>query len=368
MNKLLGISLISSLLILASDGFAHHSSTPHFDASEEVIVEGRVTDLKFVNPHAYLYFDERKDGQLVNWRCELSSATQLKRYGWSKEMFSAGQKITVNGAPARREDNVCFLNSLTLEDGTIISRRTDLTKSQQIAQGSTEPAQSKQRPPMLDNGQPNLQGPWVSKSFGRNGLGIRPRFVATAAGKAAVGSYDMAFDDPILRCHIVNIFNGWNHDQQVNDISQSEDTITLRYGFMDFVRTVHLTMEEHPTNIVPSTGGHSIGHWDGNTLVVDTIGFEEGVLSHRDGMRHSARMRSVERFHYDPEREMLVRDYTVSDSLYLVGEVSGQDFMALSDEGYAPYNCVELSGDNNIRPSEKITETVAEKPWWKFWD
>jgi hypothetical protein len=335
----------------ATNSFAHHSSAPHFDKNSEVVVTGSVTGIKFVNPHAYLYFDEEKDGELVGWRCELSSATQLKRFGWSADMFAVGQKITVKGAPARREDNVCYLNSMTLDDGTVITRQSDLTKAKAAPTKAQAPLQAERRA-YLDNGQPNLQGPWVSKSFGRNGEGIRAHFTATEAGKSAVGGYQMEFDDPILRCHIVNIFNGWNHDVNVNDIVQSDDTIKIQYGFMDFVRTVYLDREKHPDSVEPSTGGHSIGHWDDDTLVVDTIGFEEGVLSHRDGMKHSDQMHVIERFHYDAERKYLVRDYTVTDPLYLVGKTIGQDFMALSDKPYTPYNCVELSGDNNIRPTD----------------
>ncbi len=330
---------------------AHHSSAPHFDRDIEITVEGIVTELKFVNPHAYLYFDVEKDGELIKWRCELSSATRLARFGWSADMFTVGQRITVNGAPARREDNVCFLNALTLDDGTVITRARGLSEAGPVAT-KAEPSQRAERPAYLENGQPNLEGAWVSKSFGRNGEGIRARYTATDAGIAAVGVYEVEFDDPILRCHIVNIFSGWNHDAHVNDIIQTDDTITVQFGFMDFVRTFHLGMADHPDNIEPSIGGHSIGRWDGDTLVVDTIGFAEGIMSRRTGMRYSDQMHAVERFHYEAARSYLVRDYTVTDPLYLVGETSGQDFMAVSDKPYTPYDCVELSGDNNIRPTE----------------
>ena len=349
MHRLLGLIGCLLLLTASTSLFAHHSSAPHFDRDSEITVEGNVTELKFVNPHAYLYFDEEKDGELISWRCELSAATQLRRFGWSADMFTAGQRITVNGAPARREDNVCFLNSLTLDDGTVITRRGNLTQ----APANPESSPKTERAAYLDNGQPNLQGPWVSMSFGRNSEGIRARFTATDAGESAATGYEVEFDDPILRCHPVNIFNGWNHDRHVNDIIQTDDTITLQYGFMDLVRTIHLDMDEHPNNIKPSTGGHSIGRWDGDTLIVDTIGFEEGFLSRRTGMKHSSQMHTIERFHFDAERNYLVRDYTVTDPLYLVGEASGQDLMAQSDAPYSPYNCVELSGDNNIRPSEQ---------------
>ena len=230
----------------------------------------------------------------------------------------------------------------------------------------------------MENGQPNISGPWITLSFGRNGQGFQPNWVASEAGIAAVGDYDIAFDDPILRCHVVNIIKGWNHDKNINEITQTEDLITLQYGFMDAVRTIHLTMDEHPEDIEPSATGHSIGKWEGDTLVVDTIGFEEGIWEHRDGSHTSDQMHIVERFRYDTESKTLIRDYTINDPLYLAELAIGQDVQAISASGYKPYNCVELSGKNNIRPEEwedepsaaapAATEQPNEKPWWKIWD
>lgn len=349
----------AAVLLFMSGAQAHHSSAPHFDSTKEVDVTGKFTQIKFVNPHAYLYFDVQQDGQSVPWRCELSSATQLKRYGWTKDMFAVGQEFTVKGTPARREDNVCFMKTMTLADGTEITRNGNLPTGAGDAVTDTAAAESVERPKVLANGQPNLQGPWVTLSFGRNAkAGIRARFEASDAGKAAVGDYDMSFDDPILKCHYVNLLNGWNHDENVNQIYQSDDSIKIQYGFMDVVRTVHLNMDTHPENITPSSVGHSIGSWDGEVLVVDTVGFEEGILSHRDGMKHSDQMHVVERFRFDEAEQRLYRDYRVTDPLYLVGETTGQDAMAMSDTPYVPYNCVELSGKNNIRPDDERYDQV----------
>ena len=351
MNALKQILLFIFALTSIGSLQAHHSSIPHFDRNAEVIVSGVVTRIRFVNPHAYLYFDVTKNGKSENWRCELSSGTQLKRFGWSPDMFPKGRKITVNGAPARREDNHCYLNSLTFEDGTVIERRTDLNETGGKPVRPASPVASGDRPTHLENGQPNLQGAWITLSFGRRGaLGDRPIYSSTPAGNKAAEGYEMAFDDPVLGCHIVNIFFGWNHDRHVNEIRQTDTTVTLQYGFMDFVRTIHLDQDEHPETVVPSTGGHSIGHWEGDTLVVDTIGFEGGVLEHRNGIKHSDQMHSIERFYFDKENNYLVREYTVTDPLYLVGETRGRDMMAVSETPYVPYNCEELSGKNNIRP------------------
>ena len=59
---------------------AHHGVGGQFDLSEEFDISGIVTDIAWVNPHAYVYFDVTTDsGEVENWRCELRSAAILER-------------------------------------------------------------------------------------------------------------------------------------------------------------------------------------------------------------------------------------------------------------------------------------------------
>ena len=351
MKNSLTLGIASLLAALASNSFAHHSSAPHFDHDNPITVEGRFSHFRMVNPHAYFYFDVEEDGVINEWRCELSSATQLTRWGWTEDMFNEGQLLKVSGSPARREGQHCYTSSIELSNGTVISRNGAVDG---VRTAIEEPQVAVERPFFLEDGRSNIEGAWLTRSFGRGSTErIAPQFVATEMGKVAVGGYEMEFDDPILRCHPVNIFNGWNHDRHVNEVYVSENKITLQYGFMDFVRTIHMDIDEHPANILPTAGGHSIGHWEGDTLVVDTLGFEEGILSHQSGMKHSSEMHVVERIRVDADTGYLVRDYYVNDPLYLVGETHGQDLMTPSATGYSPYNCVELSGDNNIRSGDQ---------------
>ena len=351
--KIISPILAASLCVgLGSLANAHHSSAPHFDHDNPITVEGRFSHFRMVNPHAYFYFDVEEDGVVSEWRCELSSATQLTRWGWTEDMFNEGQLLKVSGSPARREDHHCYTSSIELANGTVISRNGAVDGVQTAIAETQQDAE--ERPFFLEDGRSNIDGAWVTRSFGRRGAeGVRPQYTATAAGEAAMVGYEMEFDDPILRCHPLNIFNGWNHDQHINEIYVEEDTITLQYGFMDFVRTIHMDMEEHPDNIVPSTGGHSIGHWEGDTLVVDTIGFEQSVLDHFTGLSHSDQMHVTERIRVDGDTGYLIRDYYINDPLFLVGEVYGQDLMTPSPTPYTTYNCVELSGDNNIRQEDR---------------
>ena len=158
-----------------------------------------------------------------------------------------------------------------------------------------------------------------------------------------------SFDDPAIFCNPANILFGWTHDRHVNEIVQRGNEITLQYGYMDFVRTVHLNATR-PARIAPSTAGHSTGTWDGDVLVVDTVGFKPSVLIPIAGIMHSDRMHVVERFSVDAAARTLTRTFRAEDPLYLAAPYTGTDVMTLSPEPVTRYNCVELSGKNNQRP------------------
>jgi hypothetical protein len=357
-NFVLG-SLALSLLVHAHIVSAHHASGPHYFMDQSVTIEDAViSELKMVNPHSYIYFEALgDDDEMSGWRCSLRPATALLKQGWTDESFVEGQVVTIEGHPARREDNVCLITAITLSDGTEIGPNDSWPGADAVpGRSQVVVSDTRDRSEPLANGQPDISGDWVSLSFVRGGLGGQSRlpnngFDPTEANLIAAEPYDVRFDDPATKCHVINIIQGWNHDANVNRITQFDDRVVLTYGWMDFVRNIYLDAE-HPDNIVPSAGGHSIGTWEEGVLVVDTIGFLAGVLSHRAGILHSDQMHISERIYYEEASGELVRDYVVEDPLYLNTPYVAQDRQRVSAVPYTPYNCMELSGQNNIRPED----------------
>ncbi len=364
-KKIVPALMLAATSVISWHASAHHSSAPHFDKSIDLVIENAaIVEWKFVNPHSYLYFDVTNDeGELIHWRCESTAATMLRRNGWTAETLAPGQKVTIKGEPARREENVCSLTSITLDDGTVIGRTDNVAGviGADIAGSIAGGAAPVNRPVKLSNGQPNISGTWLTLSFGPGSKGGEPPpnlqgsptwggYELTPEGLKLAENYDVRFDDPSLHCHPINIIEGWNHDQNVNEVFQYDDKIVLQYGYVDFVRTIHLDLDKHPDNIMSSTAGHSIGRWEDDVLVVDTVGFEQGLLLHQGGVHHSENMHVVERFHRDNEANELVREYAISDPDYFVGLRTGVDYMEMTDVPYVPFNCVELSGANNQRP------------------
>jgi len=102
-----------------------------------------------------------------------------------------------------------------------------------------------------------------------------------------------------------------------------------------------MTLKEHPRNVKPSRSGHSIGHWVGDTLVVDTVGFLPGFLN--PPVRNSDKLHVTERFSLDPKQMLLTRDYFAEDPVYLKGKYTGSDGIFIADAPYSPGKCKELN-------------------------
>jgi hypothetical protein len=61
-------------------------------------------------------------------------------------------------------------------------------------------------------------------------------------------------------------------------------------------RTIYLDGRPHPAKLAPTFYGHSIGHWEGDTLVVDTVGFNEDFWMDRGMLPHTTQLHTIERF------------------------------------------------------------------------
>jgi len=146
---------------------------------------------------------------------------------------------------------------------------------------------------------------------------------------------------PRQTCAATSMFSDWTKDQHINRIQQTKDTIKIDYGFLDISRTIYLNMTAHPKDTKPSKWGHSIGSWDGDTLVVDTANFLPGPIA--NGVMHSDRYHLVERFTLSSDGKQLTRSWTGEDPLYLTEPFKGQDVVEASQTPYEPYNCKDLT-------------------------
>jgi hypothetical protein len=369
--------------------------------------KAKLTRVEFLNPHGWLYFETTENGKVMKHRCELRSAHVLRRSGWSAELFKAGEIVDITASPDRADVASCYLQTIVFANGSRMDRYGQYVKaggSVKEVRGQANAVNTLKRPARRPSGEPNISGDWAPEQVvmrdprGVGGslqrlstIGERPAdsapqaraggAAAPAAGRgtAAVGGgrgrgaagprmfngaelTERAIkeadamtqaDNPRFKCETTSILFDWTFDGPVNRITQNRNDIVIQYGQMNLKRTIYMNLKDHPANVKPSRAGHSIGRWEGDTLVVDTVGFLPGVLN--GNTRHGARLHVVERFTLDPKTWELRRTWEAEDPDYLKGKASSTTEVPVmpADAPYAEDNCKEQKDVDYSKQSQR---------------
>ncbi len=97
---------------------AHHAFGAEFDSNKPVELTGVVTDLKWTNPHSWLYLDVKgDDGKITHWAIEFGGPYALLQKGLRKTDFPIGTDVLVKGFLAKNGRPVANASSVQLADG-----------------------------------------------------------------------------------------------------------------------------------------------------------------------------------------------------------------------------------------------------------
>jgi len=341
------VAVAVAAALIVSAAYAHHSFAPHFDASKPVSISGTVTEYEARNPHSYVHIAATdENGKTQEYVCESHGVTQLTRNGITPEMLKAGTQLRVQGSLSRHSPYMCFFDSVELADGKTLSVNGP--------PGSQRPAAA------AATARKDIFGTWLLAPIAnRSTSGPQPMIqYLTDAGKKAVAAYDPFKDDPVFRCDPVAIRRVWGAPGTPLEIIRDGNDIVLHHEWMDVRRVVHMNMKEHPKDGARSSLGHSIGHLEGDTLVIETANYSAGVLNQyvetpgqpTKGLLHSAALTSVERLHLDAARQRLVVEIDLADPEFFTQAFNRSTTeYAPTDLTVTPFNCSPEGVTGTIR-------------------
>jgi Family of unknown function (DUF6152) len=118
-GTLLAMTLGGAWLMFAAPALAHHAFSAEFDASQPVTLRGTITSVEWINPHAWIHLDvKRDDGTVESWRIEAGSPNTLVRRGMTRDSIKPGTEVVVFGYRHRNGSNAANGRDVTLPDGT----------------------------------------------------------------------------------------------------------------------------------------------------------------------------------------------------------------------------------------------------------
>jgi hypothetical protein len=156
-------------------------------------------------------------------------------------------------------------------------------------------------PPKLPDGTPDLSGVWVGAGpIGDISTGLVPgeEIVLLPAAKTLMDSR-MAADDPEARCLPTGVPRiapyPWRI-VQTPTYGKATHLFFLYEGNIHSFRQIFMDGREHPDDLEATWYGHSVGHWENDTLVIETVGFNDLFWFDFVGHPHSTQLRTVERY------------------------------------------------------------------------
>ena len=110
--------LLAGLILAAAPVWAHHAFAAEFDINQPVTLHGTVTQMEWINPHAWIHIDVKgPDGKVTSWMVEGGSPNILLRRGFSKRSLEVGTEVTVEGFMAKTGDFRANGSNITFKDG-----------------------------------------------------------------------------------------------------------------------------------------------------------------------------------------------------------------------------------------------------------
>jgi Family of unknown function (DUF6152) len=312
------IGLAMAALFFAAPVLSQRSFSATYDSSRQVKMQGIVTRIDWVTPSAFLFIDVRDaTGTVANWAIDIGNPIELERDGWKRSTLHIGDAVAIEGVPARNEARQASAKSVVL---TRTGKRlfAPLTTRRPVTPPAPAPrwpdGQIRLGPP------PGKTGYWGSAStkvlventaakipMSDDGLLVNivdadkvAPFLPWAKAVYEYRQRRFLRDDPYSRCVPAGgprQFQMPNGFQFIEQKELGRILVFLGGGNRNW-RVIYTDGRPLGTaaEAVPSYYGFSVGRWEKDTLVVESLGYNEKFWLTSAGLPHTEALHLTERF------------------------------------------------------------------------
>ncbi len=308
-NRPMLLALVSAMMATAAPISAHHSDAG-IDMESIVAFEGVVSDFVWRNPHVYVLVDHTaEDGQAREWELQMGPVNVMSRRGWRRDTLQPGDTVSVRAHASLNGRSYGIIDSIDRDGGLRLANATGGAPTAASAAATS------------------LEGRWIADRAATMSYpgGFDGFFNALLSlnenGRAAQAAYDpLSAENPEATCvgrpTPAALVSTSLYLMEI-DIREEEQTAILRSEYFDEVRTVHMDGREHPDADERFVTGHSIGWWEGDTLVVDTRNFEDHRSPYQIGVPSGGQKHVVERYTLNDEGTHIELEFMLEDPEYL---------------------------------------------------
>lgn len=283
--------------------------------ARRLTLRGTVTNVEWINPRVRFAVNARDGRSIASWRVELpDSAVALEREGWNARSLKIGDRVIVQALAAAGSAHQALATTVVLATGGAQLFKLSVTSNRPYA-----PV------PRWPDGQPRLGPPPGMKGYWKADVPEIDK-ANLAAGEAAAMPwakqvYDYRVrtgfkDDPFARCIPPGgprQLLGPNGFQFVEQRELGRILVLLGDGDRNW-RIIYTDGRPlaQPADVVSSYYGTSVGRWDKDTLVVDSVGYNEKFWMLAGGLPHTEALHLTERF-TRADLNTLKYDVTIDD-------------------------------------------------------
>ncbi len=305
------MKLATSLVLLcfcSTAVMAHHGNS-EYDLATTVKYDGTIVDFVWRNPHILAKLATHTPaGEAITLEIEGASPSVLRTGGYSSKSLEVGEQVTAVVSPSKVSPKAsAYGYEIIKKDGSSVPLVSARLKPQQTSQAAI-----------------TIIGTWVptAESFGKftrtlnswaltdKGRDIKSKFTVAASGQVKC----VPVSAPMLMVYPV-----------VMAFGKAADSVTIKTEWLGGERTVYTDGRKHPAEKERFQQGHSIGHWEGEELVVDTANFTDQETG---GIPSGSKRHLTERFALGKDGKSMSYSFVLQDAEFLAADVTGDAVMS----------------------------------------